>query len=62
MAMNTAVEEVMAVCYMLRCFGVKVSKPTRILDDNRSVIINESFHANLSLYEYCGLHLAPFLM
>eukprot|EP00957_Ditylum_brightwellii_P180146 13722734-Ditylum_brightwellii.AAC.1 len=42
MAMKTAVEEVMALRYMLRCLGVKVSKPTRILGDNRSVIINST--------------------
>eukprot|EP00957_Ditylum_brightwellii_P162905 12404903-Ditylum_brightwellii.AAC.1 len=42
MAMKTAVEEVMALCYMLHCLGVKVSKPTRILGDNRSAITNST--------------------
>lgn len=41
-AMKTAVEEVISVPYMLRCLGVKVSKPTNILGDNRSVIINST--------------------
>ena len=39
-AMKTAVEEVISVRYMLRCLGVKVTQPTNILGDNRSVIIN----------------------
>eukprot|EP00957_Ditylum_brightwellii_P003459 262139-Ditylum_brightwellii.AAC.1 len=42
MAMKTSVEEVMALRYMLCCLGVKVSKPTCILGDNRSVIINST--------------------
>eukprot|EP00957_Ditylum_brightwellii_P009911 747927-Ditylum_brightwellii.AAC.1 len=42
MAMKTAVEEVMVLHYMLRCLGVKASKPTCILGDNRSVIINST--------------------
>jgi hypothetical protein len=41
-AMKTAVEEIMSVRYMLRCLGVKVSKPTNVLGDNRSVIINST--------------------
>eukprot|EP00957_Ditylum_brightwellii_P028064 2118902-Ditylum_brightwellii.AAC.1 len=40
--MKTTVEEVMALCYMLCCLGAKVSKPTCILGDNRSVIINST--------------------
>ena len=42
MAMKTAVEEVTAVRYMLRCLGVKVSQPSRILGDNRSVILQST--------------------
>eukprot|EP00957_Ditylum_brightwellii_P053130 4028356-Ditylum_brightwellii.AAC.1 len=47
MAMKTAVEEVMALRYMLHCLGVKVSKPTCILGDNRSVIINFTVPSSL---------------
>ena len=39
-AMRTASEEVIALRYMLRCLGVKVSKPTPIFGDNLSVITN----------------------
>lgn len=46
-AMKTAVEEVIAVRYMLRCLGVKVSRPSHILGDNRSVIINATVHSSL---------------
>ena len=42
MAMKTAVEEVISIRYMLRCLGVKVTAPTNILGDNRSVIINST--------------------
>lgn len=47
MAMKTAVEEVMAVRYMLRCLGVPITKPTTILGDNRSVIINSTVPSSL---------------
>ena len=47
MAMKTAVEEVTAVCYMLRCLGVHVTKPSHILGDNRSVIIQSTVHSSL---------------
>eukprot|EP00957_Ditylum_brightwellii_P106566 8130435-Ditylum_brightwellii.AAC.1 len=47
MAMNTVVEEMMVLRYMLHCLGVKVSKPTRILGDNRSVIINSTVPSSL---------------
>eukprot|EP00957_Ditylum_brightwellii_P134114 10224624-Ditylum_brightwellii.AAC.1 len=40
MAMKMTIEEVMTICYMLRCIGVEVSKPSHILGDSRSVIIN----------------------
>eukprot|EP00557_Chaetoceros_sp_GSL56_P014026 CAMPEP_0176478512 /NCGR_PEP_ID=MMETSP0200_2-20121128/1227_1 /TAXON_ID=947934 /ORGANISM="Chaetoceros sp., Strain GSL56" /LENGTH=1865 /DNA_ID=CAMNT_0017874457 /DNA_START=317 /DNA_END=5915 /DNA_ORIENTATION=+ len=46
-AMKTAVEEVVAVRYMLRCLGVNVTHPSRILGDNRSVIINATVHSSL---------------
>jgi len=47
LAMKTAVEEVVAIRYMLRCLGVKVSHPSLILGDNRSVIINATVHSSL---------------
>eukprot|EP00957_Ditylum_brightwellii_P131601 10036202-Ditylum_brightwellii.AAC.1 len=47
MAMKTAVEEVMASHYMLCCLGVKVSKPTQILGDNRSDIVNFAVPSSL---------------
>ena len=47
MAMKTAVEEVVSVRYMLRCLGVKVTKPTHILGDNRSVILNSTISSSL---------------
>ena len=47
MAMKTAVEEVTAVRYMLRCLGVHVTKPSHILGDNRSVIIQSTVHSSL---------------
>lgn len=47
MAMKTAVEEVISVRYMLRCLGVKVSKPTNIMGDNRSVILNSTVPSSL---------------
>eukprot|EP00957_Ditylum_brightwellii_P142703 10873209-Ditylum_brightwellii.AAC.2 len=37
----------MAVQYMLRYLGVKVSKPTHILGNNRSVIINSTISSSL---------------
>ena len=46
-AMKTAVEEVISVRYMLRCLGVKVTKPTFILGDNRSVILNSTVPSSL---------------
>lgn len=46
-AMKTAVEEVMAVRYMLQCLGIKVTRPANILGDNRSVIINASVSSSL---------------
>ena len=45
--MKTAVEEVMSVRYMSRCLGVKVTRPTPILGDNRSVIMNASIPSSL---------------
>ena len=47
MAMKTAVEEVISIRYMLRCLGVKVTKPTNILGDNRSVVINSTVSSSL---------------
>eukprot|EP00957_Ditylum_brightwellii_P026696 2019184-Ditylum_brightwellii.AAC.1 len=61
MAIKTAVERVMDVCYMLHCLGVKISKPTQMLDNNRSVIINSTVpssvlkkkHVTISYYMTC---------
>ena len=39
-AMKTAVEELTSLRYMLQCFGVKVSKPSLVFGDNKSVISN----------------------
>ena len=47
MAMKTAVEEVTSIRYMLRSLGVRVQTPTRILGDNRSVIIQSTVHSSL---------------
>eukprot|EP00957_Ditylum_brightwellii_P208920 15359543-Ditylum_brightwellii.AAC.1 len=47
MAIKTAVEEVMALRYMLRCLGVKVTKPTQILGNNHSVVLNSTIPSSL---------------
>ena len=39
-AMRTTSEEVIALRYMLRCLGVKVTRPTAVIGDNAAVIIN----------------------
>ena len=46
-AMKTAVEEVISVRYMLRCLGVRITSPTHILGDNRSVILNSTVPSSL---------------
>ena len=46
-AMRTAVEEVQAVRYMLRCFGVRVKHATLICGDNKGVIQNCSLPDSL---------------
>jgi hypothetical protein len=46
-AMKTAVEEVISVRYMLQCLGVKVLKPSNILEDNQSVILNSTIASSL---------------
>lgn len=53
-AMKTAVEEVISVRYMRRCLGVKVSKPSPILGDNRSIILNSTIPSSL-LMQHCIL-------
>ena len=45
--MKTAVEEVMSVRYMLRYLGVRIEKPTHILGDNRSVVLNATLKSSL---------------
>ena len=39
-AMRSATEEVIALRYMLRCLGVRVTRPTPVFGDNLSVITN----------------------
>ena len=46
-AMKTAVEEVHALRYMLRCLGVKVEHSTPILGDNKAVIQNSTLPDSL---------------
>ena len=46
-AMKTAVEEAMAIRYMLRCLGVKVESPTHIYGDNQGVIQNSTIPDSL---------------
>eukprot|EP00957_Ditylum_brightwellii_P058063 4403427-Ditylum_brightwellii.AAC.1 len=60
MTMKTAVEEVMAMRYMLWYLGVKVLQPTRILDDNWSVIINSTVASSLLRKKHVAIsyHLA----
>ena len=36
--MRMAVEEAISLRYMLRCFGVPVTKPTRMFGDNKGVL------------------------
>ena len=38
LALKTAIEEVIAIRYTLRSFGMKVEKPTRVKCDNESVV------------------------
>ena len=37
-SMRSAVEEAISICYMLRCLGIPVSKPTDLFGDNFGVI------------------------
>jgi hypothetical protein len=46
-AMKTAVEEVHALRYMMRCLGVKVEHATPILGDNKAVIQNATLPESL---------------
>eukprot|EP00957_Ditylum_brightwellii_P147855 11259140-Ditylum_brightwellii.AAC.1 len=46
-AMRTAVEEVQAIRYMLRCLGVKVKTSTLISGNNRSVILSSTVLGSL---------------
>ena len=41
-AAKLAVEEMLALRYMLRCLGVKVTMPSYLVGDNRGVITNVS--------------------
>eukprot|EP00957_Ditylum_brightwellii_P114373 8720440-Ditylum_brightwellii.AAC.1 len=47
MAMKTAVEEVMVLRYMLQCLGVRVTKPSFILGNNLSMILNSTIPSSL---------------
>eukprot|EP00957_Ditylum_brightwellii_P106383 8116007-Ditylum_brightwellii.AAC.1 len=55
MALKTAVREVMALCYMLHYLGVKITKPTNILSDNQSVIINSTVLSSLLKKNYVAI-------
>ena len=46
-AMRTAVEEVIAVRYMLRCFGVKVEHASYLFGDNLGVVQNATIKDSL---------------
>jgi hypothetical protein len=45
--MKTAVEELIAVCYMLQCLGVKVEHASMICGDNLGVIQNATISESL---------------
>ena len=47
MAMRTAVEELIAIRYMLRCLGVKVSNASYLFGDNLGVIQNATIKDSL---------------
>ena len=47
MAFKSAVEEIISARYMLRSLGVKVTEPSCILCDNRSVILNTTIPESL---------------
>ena len=47
MAMRYAVEEAVAIRYMLRCLGVKVDSPTQVYGDNLGVIQNVTIKDSL---------------
>ena len=55
-AMRTAVEETISMRYMLRCFGVPITKPTRMYGDNKSVLDS----VNLPQSEMKKKHIAIF--
>lgn len=46
-AFKTAIEEVIEIRYMLRCLGVKVTKPTKVFGDNKGMIQNVSIKDSL---------------
>ena len=46
-AMRTTVEEVIAIRYMLRALGVKVTQPTAVIGDNQAVILNSTLPESL---------------
>ena len=41
-ALKSATKEIVAICYMLQCLGVVVSKPSVVFGDNLGVIQNAS--------------------
>ena len=45
--MRTTVEEVIAIRYMLRALGVKVTQPTAVIGDNQAVILNSTLPDSL---------------
>ena len=46
-AMKTAVEDIISVRYILHCLGINVIKPSHIMGDNRSVILNSTVPSSL---------------
>ena len=55
MAMRTAVEEALAVRYMLRALGVKVEMPSPMFGDNLGVVQNVSVKDSLLKKKHIAL-------
>ena len=53
--MKIVVEKVISIRYKLRCLGVKVTKPTNILRDNRSIILNSTMPSLLLKKKYINI-------
>ena len=55
MAMRTAVEEIIALRYMLRCLGVRVKHSTYLYGDNMGVIQNATIKDSLLKKKHVAL-------